>query len=278
MQDAISEQRPALLDLLTLEEIDRDLYRASTLFADPYGLYGGQVAAQALRAATLTVEGEQQAHSLHGYFLRRGNPLRPVVFQVHRDRDGRSYAARRVIALQDGEVIFNMAASFHRCEDGPDVQAASMPTGPAPAQLRDFGLDTRTVGIDFRDARADDLARPSRFWARSLEPVGDDQHLHACVLTYVSDMFSGLFDMAELDESTALTSLDHAIWFYRPVNLNDWVLTDLVGESLSDGRGHYFGRMFSADGTLVAGLAQESLFRKVEGHRLPPVATRQQAP
>jgi acyl-CoA thioesterase-2 len=112
----------SLLDLLALEKLDRDLFRATTVFDDPFPLYGGQVAAQALHAAGLTVPEDRLPHSLHGYYLRGGNAARPTLFRVYRDRDGRSFSARRVVAVQDGEVIFNMSASFHSLEKGLDQQ------------------------------------------------------------------------------------------------------------------------------------------------------------
>nr|WP_269811051.1 acyl-CoA thioesterase domain-containing protein [Kineosporia rhizophila] len=253
--------------MLTLEEIDTDLYRSGTLYPDPRGLFGGQVAAQALRAAGHTVGTDRPAHSLHGYFLRPGDPSRPVIFEVHRDRDGRSYSARRVVARQGGKVVLNLAASFHRPEDGPDLQAEVMPHEPAPELGSPAQLEADTVGIDFveaagaRSVLADAQARPSRVWARSQVPLPDDPHLQACVLTYLSDILTGLTTLTVPSPEMLLTSLDHAIWFHRPVDLNNWVLMDLTGHSIAAGRGMYSGRLFSEDGRLVAGLTQESLFR-----------------
>jgi acyl-CoA thioesterase-2 len=131
MPDAIG-----LVDVLSLERIEADLFRSSVVYDDPFGLYGGQVAAQALQAAAHTVDSSRQPHSLHGYFLSRGDPSRPVLLMVNRDRDGRSYSNRRVIAVQNGVVIFNMAASFHVSEDGPDYQAHQLPSVTAPEDAR----------------------------------------------------------------------------------------------------------------------------------------------
>jgi acyl-CoA thioesterase-2 len=219
------------------------------------------------------------AHSMHGYFLRPGDPSRPVIFEVHRDRDGRSYAARRVIARQNGKVIFNLATSFHLAEESPDLQAATIPAGSMARSLGDRLL-VRTLDVEFRKAldetgKVADGPLPSRVWLRATLDLGDDPHLHACVLTYASDMFSGLFTFVEPMTTVLLTSLDHSIWFYRPVNMNDWVLMDLVGESVSSGRGMYTGRMFTEDGVLVAGIAQESLFRK--SSRATPLGVLQRA-
>jgi acyl-CoA thioesterase-2 len=255
-------QPPSLADLLQLEEVTQDLYRTTAIFDDPFGLYGGQVAAQALRAASGTVSAAHRAHSLHGYFVRPGNPRRPVVFSVYRDHDGRSYAARRVIAQQNGAVILNLAASFHIPESGPDLQSSRMPEARPPGQLAAHRLSTRVPGVDFRDADPGAaMPVPARIWARADGEAGDDPHLAACMLTYVSDMFTGLFTLAEPDEHVSLVSLDHALWFYRPVPPG-WLLMDLTGESVANGRGMYTGRIFDADGVLIAGLAQESLFRR----------------
>ncbi|GAB3238353.1 acyl-CoA thioesterase II [Kineosporia babensis] len=256
-----------------MEEIDTDLYRSNTVYPDPYGLFGGQVAAQALRAAGYTVAGDRPAHSLHGYFLRPGDPSRPVIFEVHRDRDGRSYSARRVVARQGGQVVLNLAASFHQPEDGPDLQAEVMPDEALPDEAllgealpgNGSRLEADTVGIDFFEAgrrpESDPAARPSRVWARAQTPIPDEPHLQACVLTYLSDILTGLSTLTTPAPTMLLTSLDHAIWFHRPVDLNTWVLMDLTGHSIAAGRGMYSGRLFSEDGRLVAALAQESLYR-----------------
>ena len=260
--------RPGLVDVLTLERIEADLFRSCVVFDDPYGLYGGQVAAQALRAAAETVPGGRHPHSLHGYFLSRGDPARRVLLTVSRDRDGRSYSNRRVIAVQNGVVIFNMAASFHVTEEGPEFQGHPMPEVSAPGDGIDISERTRMLGIEIRvpEQPVDGQEWPSRVWMRSAEPLRDPT-LHACALTYVSDMFTGLATVPEISEVGPVTSLDHAVWFYREVPLDDWVLMDLQPESTAGGRGMYTGRIFGRDGTLAAGIAQESLFRP--GRRRP---------
>ena len=254
----------SLLDLLALERIDRDLYRATTVFADPWPLYGGQVAAQALRAAGATVDAGRLPHSLHGYFLRPGDASQPTVLHVHRDRDGRSYSARRVVAVQDGDVIFSMAASFHRFEEGPDAQEVAMPDVAAPYECgqweipRLFSFEGRTPQQPYQDMRF-----PTRFWARCTVPL-EDPLLQACALTYLSDIGSGLMAF-ETEQQRSLASLDHAVWFHRPVRADEWVLNEMVPHTVSAGRGWYTGSLFAADGTLVASLAQESLFRTRRG-------------
>ncbi|HUC57756.1 MAG TPA: acyl-CoA thioesterase domain-containing protein [Streptosporangiaceae bacterium] len=259
---------PHLLDVLTLERLDADLFRSAVVYDDPYGLYGGQVAAQALRAAAETVAADRHPHSLHGYFLSRGDPTRPVLLHVHRDRDGRSYSNRRVIAVQNGVVIFNLAASFHVDEEGYDFQAHQAPEVTGPEELPDFTLHTRMLGIEIRmpEQATEGQTWPSRVWLRSREKL-DDETLHACALTYVSDMFTGLASVRGIADVGIVTSLDHAVWLYRRVAMDDWVLMDLQPESTAGGRGMYTGRIFSRDGTLAAGIAQESLFRP--GSRRP---------
>jgi len=253
--------RQALTELLTLERIEDNLFRSVAVTSEPAGLYGGQVAAQALRAAAATVPGDRHPHSLHGYFLSRGDSSRRVLLTVHRDRDGGSYSNRRVIAVQNGVVIFNMVASFHVAESGLDYQAHQLPATVGPDELPDSDIRTTLSGVDFRLPPQPEPGqqRPSRIWLRAQAPLADDT-LQACALTYVSDMFSGLSRVPG-GRSGALTSIDHAVWIYRKVPLDDWVLMDLEPESTAGGRGMYTGRIFARDGTLAAGIAQETLFR-----------------
>jgi acyl-CoA thioesterase II len=261
-------RRPGLTDVLALERIEADLFRSRVVYDDPFGLYGGQVAAQALRAAAETVPAERRPHSLHGYFLSRGDPSRRVLLMVNRDRDGRSYSNRRVIAVQNGVVIFNMAASFHIAEDGPDYQAPAIPVVPGPEGLPDLTGRTRMLGIDIRIPPQPTPGQewPSRVWMRTREQLASETE-HACALTYISDMFTGLASVPAMSQVGPVTSIDHAVWFYRQARLADWVLMDLQPESTSGGRGMYTGRIFTAGGALAAGIAQESLFRL--GRRRP---------
>jgi acyl-CoA thioesterase II len=257
------EVSPELPELLTLEQIEDNLFRTVVVSDEPTGLYGGQVAAQALRAAAATVAGDRHPNSLHGYFLSRGDAARRVLLSVHRDRDGRSYSNRRVIAVQHGVVIFNMVASFHVIEEGRDYQAHQLPEVTAPEDLADSQIATRLRGVDIRVPEQPSPGQewPSRVWLRSRSPLADDT-LQACALTYVSDMFSGLARIpGGRGYAGPLTSIDHAVWIYRKVALDDWVLMDLEPESTAGGRGMYTGRIFGRDGTLAAGIAQESLFR-----------------
>jgi acyl-CoA thioesterase-2 len=251
-----------LPELLSLERIEDNLFRTVVVHAEPAGLFGGQVAAQALRAAAETVPDGRHPHSLHGYFLSRGDASRRVLLTVNRDRDGGSYSNRRVIAVQNGNVIFNMAASFHVSEDGSDYQAHHAPDVEAPEDLPDDQRWHRMHGVEIRLPRQPLRGQqwPSRMWIRSRHQLDGDM-THACALAYVSDMFTGLAAAPGIAISGPLTSIDHSVWFFRRAALDDWVLMDLQPESTAGGRGMYTGRIFGRDGTFAAGIAQETVFR-----------------
>jgi len=253
----------SILDLLELERIDLDLFRASYVFQDQWALYGGQVAAQALLAAGLSVEPDRLPHSLHGYFLRPGDTSRPVIFQVFRDRDGASYSARRVVALQNGRVIFNMAASFQRSGWSPvDKTETRAPRTSDPKTAMPYDIP-RLVSYEGRRAEQPfpDLDFPSRFWARCTADLPDDPLLHAASLTYLSDISTGLVRFHGQEFSSS-SSLDHALWFHRPIDASEWTLMDCVPHTVANGRGFYSGSLWASDGTLLASLTQEALFRQ----------------
>jgi acyl-CoA thioesterase II len=253
-----------VLDLLDLETVEEDLYRASLVYDDDhYPLYGGQVAAQALLAAGRTVGADRTPHSLHGYFLRGGSSARPTEFRVERDRDGRSYSARRVVATQDDAVIFTMSASFAVPTVDVDIEPHPVADLPPLTGLPDEPLD-RLLSFDGRfpaQARTGPGVLPTRFWARCTAPLPDSPLVHACVLTYLTDFSTGL---ALLDGGASVTgaSLDHAVWFHRGLRIDDWVLMDLEPQSAAGARGWYTGAVHRTDGVRVASLAQEALFRK----------------
>jgi acyl-CoA thioesterase II len=258
---ATTESEPTVLDVLDLEEIDRDLYRSTLVFADPFPLYGGQVAAQARPAAGLTVGEGRLPHSLHGYFLRPGLVDRPVLLHVDRDRDGGSFSARRVVAVQGGEVVLSMSASFQAPTPGPDVQVAAAPDAEPPEQCPPLTLPRLFTMESRRPAqRHPGGSMPTRFWARATVALPDDPLLQACALTYLSDIGTGLSALPE-DEAAPGPTLDHAVWFHRPARLDEWVLMDLVPHSVSGGRGWYTGSVTTAGGLLAASLTQETLFR-----------------
>lgn len=251
-----------LPELLSLERIEDDLFRSVVVSEEPAGLFGGQVAAQALRAAAETVPDGRHPHSLHGYFLTRGDASHRVLLTVSRDRDGGSYSNRRVIAVQNGRVIFNMAASFHIAEDGADYQAHAVPVTERPEDLPETVVWHRMHGVEIRIPSQPQPGQqwPSRVWMKSRHELTGDI-MHACALAYVSDMFTGLAAVPGMASVGPLTSIDHSLWFYRTVELDNWVLMDLQPESTFGGRGVYTGRIFSRDGVLCAGIAQETLFR-----------------
>jgi len=263
MGEQFAEGQPPVLELLNLEYIEQNLYRSCVLSdAQRPRLYGGQVAAQALYAAGLTVPPGRLPHSLHGYFLREGSPLRPTVFQVERDRDGRSFSARRVVAIQNGEVIFNMATSFSEPRPGPDLDAGPAPEAPPPLTLPVIAGHSHHASFELRSGQTeqDGYRFPSKFWIRCTDPLADDPLLHAAVLTYTSDISSGLISFESADGESG-PSVDHAVWFHRPARMDQWTWLDLVPQTAAGGRGLYTGAVYSQSGVRLATIAQESLFR-----------------
>lgn len=252
-----------LLAVLDLETLDLDLFRAMTAPGEDHSLYGGQVAAQAVIAAGRTVPPGRDLHSLHGYFLRPGRPEQRTVFRVERDRDGRSFSARRVVAIQDQVTIFSAAMSFQardRDGGGPDFEVEPIGLSEGP----DAGLPgdhyPRLRSMECRAVPGPYPAEwPTRYWARTTFAMPDDPLLHASVMTYLSDMGSGL---ATFHSSRHFTgpSLDHVVWFHRPARLDSWVLVDFVPLAVTGGRGLYRGTVRGTDGNLLATTAQEQLF------------------
>lgn len=256
-----------LLAFLDLEPIDHNIYRGRPGIwpSDRGTLYGGEVAAQALRAAAHTVSPERLPHSLHGYFLRRGDPTAPVVFMVDRDRDGRSFSARRVAAMQRGEVIWEMTCSFHAVEEGaeftqPVRDGIAPPETSTPLELAWCPL------LDIRLAPPPD-GRPSRpgsvdrCWTRVVVPVPDDPVLHACLHAFTSDVSAGFGDLDIDGVPPGGPSIDHALWFHHPSRADEWVIYDCVPAKVGGHRGLYTGTAHDLAGNLVAMLAQEMLLR-----------------
>jgi acyl-CoA thioesterase-2 len=253
--------QPTVLDLLNLERVEENLYRNRIVFERPFRLYGGQVAAQALFAAGSTVPDGRLPHSLHGYFLRGGNTARPTFFQVERDRDWASFSARRVVAIQNGEVIFNMSASFAEPRAGTerDVDPAPAVLAPDEQPAADHPYQQ---SVEVRPAVALDPERVSRqFWLRCTVGLPESPLVHTCVLAYMSDISGGMNAIQEYRPASG-GSLDHAVWFHRQSTLEDWVLLDLVPHVVAGGRGWYAGALYTQDGTRLATLTQEMLFRE----------------
>ncbi len=252
---------PSILDLLDLKQLDDSRYQSQALYEADWGMYGGQVAAQALYAAGLTVADGRLPHSLHAYFVRRGDTRRPTVFQVDRDRDGFSFSARRVVASQDGEVIFTLAASFTtpgaRGGSMPDQDAEPAPVLPSPDALLPWA-HPKHPAFEFRVAD-EERRLPGRFWIRCTTGLPDDPLVHAAVLAYISDISSALIPF-EKGRTVTGPSLDHAVWFHRPARMNGWIWQELVPHVVAGGRGWYTVTVRADDGTLVSSVTQEQLF------------------
>jgi acyl-CoA thioesterase-2 len=264
----------ALGELLTLEELDRNLYRASTFPAShqfiPH-LYGGQVAAQALRAAAHTVAEGRRPHSIHGYFLRAGRRDRPILLVVDRDRDGRSFSARHVNAVQDGEVIFSALASFHVDETSVEYDEPTLAVdAEGPEHVPESERTGHGVLFDVRYLpRGEEAWQSSRMWVRPRVHLPDDPVTRACVVTYLSDMGWAFHAVPDPGDGERLggPSLDHAVWFQRSFPVDDWMLLDLRPLSVSGARGVYMGTVHHRDGALAALIAQETLVRAVPADR-----------
>lgn len=278
-----------LVALLELEEIEKGLYRGRQPRTELQRVFGGQVAGQALAACTKTVPEERHVHSLHSYFLRPGDPTVPIVYDVEHIRDGGSFSSRRVVARQHGRVIFYLTASFQVTESGPDHQDV-MPEVAAPEDAPPLGevlaaatgrsaaqfehewaaLDVRYAGDSRPGGALHDPDHPAlaRVWLKASAPLPDDVRLHACVLTYASDLTLLAVALVPHDlvigaKGLQTASLDHALWFHRPFRADEWLLYDQVSPSATGARGLAIGRLFRRDGVLVATVAQEGLTRLV---------------
>lgn len=274
-----------LVDLLDLEQLEPTVFRGYSPLEDQHRVFGGQVASQALVAAGRTVPADRGVHSLHGYFLRPGDPSVPIVFHVDCSRDGRSFSARRVAALQRGAQIFTLAASFQLSAPGLEHQQA-MPAVPDPDQLpttaerlRGYGVPTshwayRPWPIDVRYVEDPPWSvcggsprEPRQLvWMRADGTLPVDPLLHACVLTYASDF--SLLDSVLLAHGLSwdgggvkVASLDHAMWFHRPPRVDEWLLYAQDSPSAADARGFCRGELFGRDGRLAVSVAQEGMFR-----------------
>ena len=268
-----------LVKILDLEVIDLDMFRGHTPPDDHRRIYGGQVVAQALTAAYRTIEG-RVCHSMHAYFIRPGDPKIPILFQVERVRDGGSFAVRRVVAIQHGKQIFNLAASFQTPETGFEHQEA-MPDVPGPEgllneeELRDAAGQTshrRIWPVEVRPTDPPPPGAPEKLpprdavWFRARQSVGPDVAVNQCALAYGSDMT--LLDTSlrphAIDWSSGrlqVASLDHSLWFHHPSDFSQWHLYVQDSPSASGGRGFNRALVYSQDGKLVASATQEALIR-----------------
>jgi acyl-CoA thioesterase II len=289
MTDAVE----TLLSILDLEQLEKNLFRGRSPQVGWQRVFGGQVIGQALVAAARTVEG-RSVHSLHAYFMRPGDPAVPIIYDVDRIRDGKSFTTRRVVAIQHGEAIFSMSASFQVPEDGLEHQIA-MPDVPPPEKLpseaelkaaflenapepvrryweRERPIELRP--IDIRHYVSRDKLEPTQLvWVRATGKLPDDPDIHRCVLAYASDITlldTALFAHGRMifDHDVQAASLDHALWFHRPFRADEWLLYTEDSPSASGARGFTRGNLFSRDGRLVASVAQEGLIR-VRPPRVP---------
>jgi len=274
-----------LLALLDLEKIEENIFRGVSPPERVQRVFGGQVLAQALVAATRTVDSQRPCHSFHAYFLRPGDPKVPILYEVDRSRDGGSFTSRRVVAIQHGEQIFTLAASFQTIESGFEHQS-QMPVAPDPEGLeddqqvllrnpelkpemrewvaRERPFETRSVlgrGLGDRPARP----AVDHIWLKTRGALPDDADIHRALLAFVSDM--SLLDTALLPHGKSIfsnvqvASLDHAMWFHRPFRADEWLLYVQDSPSASGARGFNRGAIYTRDGTLVASVAQEGLIR-----------------
>jgi len=272
-----------------LERLEVNLFRGQSRDTGSPQVFGGQVLGQALKAASATIDDARKVHSLHAYFLRRGDFTKPIVYSVDRSRDGGSFSTRRVLAIQDGEQIFICSASFQIEEKGLEYQA-SAPQVPPPEELKPLAKPPQSEidqlpeklkrwleierPFEFRPVQPYNPLRPvacepvRQIWMRAVDKLPEDPTLHHCLLAYISDYW--LLDTSTMPHGSSflrgnlvMASIDHAIWFHRPARVDDWLLYSLDSPSSSGARGFARGSFYSRNGTLVASTAQEGLIRLV---------------
>jgi acyl-CoA thioesterase-2 len=282
----MQEQVDQLIATLDLEELDLNIFRGRSPEESRIRVFGGQVAGQALVAAGRTVVPDRRVHSLHAYFLRAGDPRIPIVYEVDRIRDGKSFTTRRVVAIQRGRAIFHLSASFQMVEDGPSHQRP-MPEVPPPESLpswaermtarmdgmspdmKEWFLRPRPIELRAVDPPRSERTEPRQLiWIRADGVLPDSPLLHECVVAYASDMT--LLDTATLphgiywnDPRYQMASLDHAMWFHRPFRADQWLLYAQESPSASGARGLCTGHLFARDGRLVVTVVQEGLVRPI---------------
>ncbi|GAC1530967.1 MAG: acyl-CoA thioesterase II [Acidimicrobiales bacterium] len=282
MTDALD----TLVRILDLEPIEVNMFRGTSPQEQRQRIFGGQVAGQALVAAGRTVEPDRSVHSLHAYFLRPGDPTVPVLYEVDRIRDGRSFTTRRVVAIQHGRAIFNLSASFHIHEPDGMAHQSTMPEvadpeglptfkermAPWAERMGDWYHRPKPIDLRFVDSpvQAQEAGRgpEQRVWFRADGRLPDDILLHACVVAYASDMT--LLDTVMIphritfdDANMIGASLDHAMWFHRPFRADEWLLYDQESPSASSSLGLSRGKIYARDGRLVVSVVQEGLLRLI---------------
>jgi acyl-CoA thioesterase-2 len=286
----MNERLADLRQQFQLERLEVNLFRGQSRDTGSPQVFGGQVLGQALMAAHCTIEDGRVVHSMHAYFLRRGDFTKPIVYSVDRSRDGGSFSARRVVAVQDGEQIFICSASFQAPEQGLEYEAAAPPV-PPPEELKPLARPPQAEidklpeklrrwlkierPFEFRPVQPYNPLSPvasppvRQIWMRAVDQLPDDDTLHRCMLAYVSDYW--LLETSTLPHGASflrgnliMASIDHAIWFHRHARVDDWLLYSLDSPSSSGARGFARGSFYTRDGVLVASTAQEGLIRLVQ--------------
>ncbi len=276
-----------LVDLLTLERLEENLFRGQSRDIGTKYVFGGQVLGQSLSAAQQTVDAERAVHSIHAYFLRAGDINAPIVFDVDRARDGSSFSVRRVTAIQHGQPILVLAASFQKHELGvehqfhipevPQPEDVPLMAPPSPEVMAQLSAKmqrwlSRMGPFEMRPVYPRDELKPSKHppyqqvWFRLNDKIGDDANLHRALLAYASDFYllgTTTFPHAisYYQANVQMASLDHALWFHRPFRIDDWLLYVLDSPSASGARGLARGSIYTRDGQLIASVAQEGLIR-----------------
>jgi acyl-CoA thioesterase-2 len=277
-----------LVSLLELERLEANLFRGPSRDIGTNRVYGGQVLGQAIKAAQYTVEENRNIHSLHAYFLREGDHNAPIIYEVDRSRDGKSFSARRVVAIQFGRPIFTLSASFQIDEEGLEY-GITMPDVPGPNQLLSVTeyksksldklpekfqrlmklsapFDLKPVGL-VEALESGDFSPCRHFWVKTVDKLPADPQLHRSILAYVSDY--GLLTTTLLphglrfpDSDLMMASIDHAMWFHHPFSIDNWLLYSCEAISTSNARGLARGNFFQEDGKLIASTTQEGLVRQ----------------
>ena len=267
----------SLIDFISCEQLEHNLYRGQSRDFKTGQVFGGQVLGQAIKAAYHTIEDERQIHSAHAYFLLKGDVEAPIIYEIDRSLDGGSFASRRVVAIQHGRQIFHLSASFQKAEDGLDYFENIEPPletlhsalcGEIPKR---YNFQSEFWDVHFLTEEQKSDPHAVQLWLKTKETLPDSPECHHAVLAYISDM--GLLqaalmphglnhpDLKKRHAKMMMASLDHAIWFHRPLRADEWFFYDCRAQSTGNGRGFSQGQIRAQDGTLVATTSQEGLMR-----------------
>lgn len=267
----------SLLDFMHCERLDDNLYRGQSRDLKTGQVYGGQVLGQAIRAAYNTIEDDRKIHSAHAYFLLKGDVNAPIIYEVDRSLDGNSFSSRRVVAIQHGRQIFHLSASFQKPEEGLEYFETAQP----PVEFLNSALQVgqprinsfQSAFLDVHYLSAEQVSAPNavQMWIKTKETLPNDDDFHSSVLAYISDMgllLSTLlphhldeWNMKKRHAKVVMASIDHAIWFHRPFQADEWFFYDCRAQSTGNGRGFAHGKVISQDGRLVASTTQEGMLR-----------------